>query len=208
MSKRDELMKLKAQRVHKPIHEMESPVEDIPLILENEINNTVDIEQNSSKIIDASEKKQQTQTKEVLEKTTKTVDKTIVQKEKPDTENEKTKRTSMALKVENNQFIRLRSIQLGMSIQYYTNLLIEEEKQRQLEENYDLSIVQENVERNYKRGDNTTIVALVLKESNAKFLKRNGAMLGMNSTTFLNHIISQEERREEQQGKRRSEYDE
>ena len=44
---------------------------------------------------------------------------------------EATKRTSMALLVENNKYIRLRSIQLGMSIQEYVNLLIDEEIERE-----------------------------------------------------------------------------
>lgn len=200
MSKRDELMKLKAQRVHKPIQEMETPVEAIPLF-EEENNNAVAIEKNSSKIINE------------INKTNVKQETTIANKEKKvpfikASQEEKTKRTSMALKVENNQFIRLRSMQLGMSIQFYTNLLIEEEQERSSEQNFDMSVIQENIELNYKRGDNTTIVALVLKESNAKFLKRSGAMLGMNSTTFLNYIISQEEKREAKEGKRLSEYDE
>lgn len=210
MSKRDELMKLKAKRVHKPIHEMETPVEDIPLVLDEEKNSTDNIEKNSSssKIIDETMAQKETiiQEKEQIEehKLPEIVEKEV----KKTTDLEKTKRTSMSLKLENNRFIRLRSMQLGMTIQYYINLLIQEEKERILNQNFDMSVVAENIELNYKRGDNTTIVALVLKESNAKFLKRSGAMLGMNPTTFLNYIISEEEKREEVQGKRKSEYDE
>ena len=61
---------------------------------------------------------------------------------------------------------------------------------------------------NYRRGQNSTIVALVLKESNAKFLKRGGAMLGMNATNFLNHFISEEQKREKENGPRKGEFDE
>ena len=126
-----------------------------------------------------------------------------------DATKEKTKRTSMALLVENNKFIRLRSMQLGYSIQNYVNLLIEEEIERDKEKNsMDLAEITDNLDMNYRRGQNSTIVALVLKESNARFLKRGGAMFGMNATTFLNHIISEEQRREKENGPRRGEFDE
>lgn len=121
---------------------------------------------------------------------------------------EKTKRTSMALLVENNKFIRLRSMQLGMSIQDYVNLLIDEEVVREKSEQaVDMGDITENLDMNYRRGQNSTIVALVLKESNAKFLKRGGAMHGMNSTTFLNHIISEEQQREKTNGPRKGVFD-
>lgn len=121
---------------------------------------------------------------------------------------EATKRTSMALLVENNKYIRLRSIQLGMSIQEYVNLLIDEEIEREKNgQMADLNDIENNLDMNYRRGQNSAIVALVLKESNARFLKRGGAMHGMNATAFFNHIVSEERRREEEQGPRQSEYD-
>ncbi len=121
---------------------------------------------------------------------------------------EATKRTSMALLVENNKYIRLRSIQLGMSIQEYVNLLIDEEIEREKNgQMADLNDVENNLDMNYRRGQNSAIVALVLKESNARFLKRGGAMHGMNATAFFNHIVSEERRREEEQGPRQGEYD-
>lgn len=122
---------------------------------------------------------------------------------------EKTKRTSMALLVENNKFLRLRAMQLGYSIQNYVNLLIEEEIERSKAGNpVDLAEITDNLDMNYRRGQNSTIVALVLKESNARFLKRGGAMFGMNATTFLNHIISEEQKREKENGPRKGEFDE
>lgn len=122
---------------------------------------------------------------------------------------ESTKRTSMALLVENNKFIRLRSIQLGMSIQDYVNLLVDEEIAREKSgQAAGLGDIENNLDMNYRRGQNSTIVALVLKESNARFLKRGGAMHGMNATAFLNHIISEERKREEKEGPRQGEYDE
>lgn len=121
---------------------------------------------------------------------------------------EATKRTSMALLVENNKYIRLRSIQLGMSIQEYVNLLIDEEIEREKSgQMADLNDIENNLDMNYRRGQNSAIVALVLKESNARFLKRGGAMHGMNATAFFNHIVSEERRREEEQGPRQGEYD-
>ena len=121
---------------------------------------------------------------------------------------EATKRTSMALLVENNKYIRLRSIQLGMSIQEYVNLLIDEEIEREKNgQMADLNDIENNLDMNYRRGQNSAIVALVLKESNARFLKRGGAMHGMNATAFFNHIVSEERRREEEQGPRQGEYD-
>ena len=121
---------------------------------------------------------------------------------------EATKRTSMALLVENNKYIRLRSIQLGMSIQEYVNLLIDEEIDREKNgQMADLNDIENNLNMNYRRGQNSAIVALVLKESNARFLKRGGAMHGMNATAFFNHIVSEERRREEEQGPRQGEYD-
>ena len=121
---------------------------------------------------------------------------------------EATKRTSMALLVENNKYIRLRSIQLGMSIQEYVNLLIDEEIDREKNgQMADLNDIENNLDMNYRRGQNSAIVALVLKESNARFLKRGGAMHGMNATAFFNHIVSEERRREEEQGPRQGEYD-
>lgn len=121
---------------------------------------------------------------------------------------EATKRTSMALLVENNKYIRLRSIQLGMSIQEYVNLLIDEEIEREKNGQLaDLNDIENNLDMNYRRGQNSAIVALVLKESNARFLKRGGAMHGMNATAFFNHIVSEERRREEEQGPRQGEYD-
>jgi len=251
MGKRDELMKLKAQRVHKPIQEMETPVEDIPIITEIESdaeNKKVDIEENSSKIIE------NVSINEELEDKKNNVVQNIVQKKnnqskgvslnetmsiesisqledkktfehpeskkedqskketflinEPDTnEKEATKRTSMALKIENNQFLRLRAMQLGMSMQYYINLLIEEEKIRNDIKSLDVIEIQENIEMNYRRGEKTTIVALVLKEKNAKYLKRGGAIVGMNATSFLNYIISEEIIRETNEGKRPSEFD-
>lgn len=131
-------------------------------------------------------------------------------KKQPVTEKKKeaTKRTSMALLVENNKYIRLRSIQLGMSIQEYVNLLIDEEIEREKNgQMADLNDIENNLDMNYRRGQNSAIVALVLKESNAKFLKRGGAMHGMNATAFFNHIVSEERRREEEQGPRQGEYD-
>ena len=121
---------------------------------------------------------------------------------------EATKRTSMALLVENNKYLRLRSIQLGMSIQEYVNLLIDEEIEREKNgQMADLNDIENNLDMNYRRGQNSAIVALVLKESNARFLKRGGAMHGMNATAFFNHIVSEERRREEEQGPRQGEYD-
>ena len=131
-------------------------------------------------------------------------------KKQPAAEKEKeaTKRTSMALLVENNKYIRLRSIQLGMSIQEYVNLLIDEEIEREKNgQMADLNDIENNLDMNYRRGQNSAIVALVLKESNARFLKRGGAMHGMNATAFFNHIVSEERRREEEQGPRQGEYD-
>lgn len=122
---------------------------------------------------------------------------------------ESTKRTSMALLVENNKFIRLRSIQLGLSIQDYVNLLVDEEIAREKSgQTAGLGDIENNLDMNYRRGQNSTIIALVLKESNARFLKRGGAMHGMNATAFLNHIISEERKREEKEGPRQGEYDE
>lgn len=131
-------------------------------------------------------------------------------KKQPSAEKKKeaTKRTSMALLVENNKYIRLRSIQLGMSIQEYVNLLIDEEIEREKNgQMADLNDIENNLDMNYRRGQNSAIVALVLKESNARFLKRGGAMHGMNATAFFNHIVSEERRREEEQGPRQGEYD-
>lgn len=131
-------------------------------------------------------------------------------KKQPSAEKKKeaTKRTSMALLVENNKYIRLRSIQLGMSIQEYVNLLIDEEIDREKNgQMADLNDIENNLDMNYRRGQNSAIVALVLKESNARFLKRGGAMHGMNATAFFNHIVSEERRREEEQGPRQGEYD-
>ena len=73
---------------------------------------------------------------------------------------EATKRTSMALLVENNKYIRLRSIQLGMSIQEYVNLLIDEEIDREKNgQMADLNDIENNLDMNYRRGQNSAIVA-------------------------------------------------
>ena len=148
------------------------------------------------------EKKPQPETAEVSEESVQQPVQTAVKKK------ESTKRTSMALLVENNKFIRLRSMQLGMSIQEYVNLLIDEEIEREKSgQTAGMGDIEENLDMNYRRGQNSAIVALVLKESNARFLKRGGAMHGMNATAFFNHIVSEERRREEEQGPRQGEYD-
>lgn len=88
------------------------------------------------------------------------------------------------------------------------NLLIDEEIEREKNgQMADLNDIENNLDMNYRRGQNSAIVALVLKESNARFLKRGGAMHGMNATAFFNHIVSEERRREEEQGPRQGEYD-
>lgn len=233
-SKRDQLKKLKQSRTTQPIREMPSPAEDKLNELETYENQgeiqketlkaemqTVSEPQNERKIeVSAADNATEVQEKEVPIKE--------VQEDQPKPEaeaeaevktgkelegnvqksKEKTKRTSMALLVENNKFIRLRSMQLGMSIQDYVNLLIDEEVVREKSEQaVDMGDITENLDMNYRRGQNSTIVALVLKESNAKFLKRGGAMHGMNSTTFLNHIISEEQQREKTNGPRKGVFD-
>ena len=149
------------------------------------------------------EKKPQPETAEVSEESVQQPVQTAVKKK------ESTKRTSMALLVENNKFIRLRSMQLGMSIQEYVNLLIDEEIEREKSgQTAGMGDIEENLDMNYRRGQNSTIIALVLKESNARFLKRGGAMHGMNATAFLNHIISEEKKRESTEGPRQGVFDE
>lgn len=215
-SKRDQLRKLRESRAQQSIEEMSSPAEDKLKELEaqeEKTEKTDEIEDNKEvqeeNLNDIQEKADSvTEEADIVQKTIEPEQKAEPEK-REDATKEKTKRTSMALLVENNKFIRLRSMQLGYSIQNYVNLLIEEEIERDKEKNsMDLAEITDNLDMNYRRGQNSTIVALVLKESNARFLKRGGAMFGMNATTFLNHIISEEQRREKENGPRRGEFDE
>lgn len=233
-SKRDQLKKLKESRTQQTIEEMSSPAEDKLKELEKQ-EELVESQKDHKEIESVSEFKNQELTrnselkeKKEAEKADKSTvisvvipqeEKTALKREdkgqskvempeKSETK-EKTKRTSMALLVENNKFIRLRAMQLGYSIQNYVNLLIEEEIARsKTESEINLMEITDNLDMNYRRGQNSTIVALVLKESNAKFLKRGGAMLGMNATNFLNYIISEEQKREKENGPRKGEFDE
>lgn len=233
-SKRDQLKKLKESRTQQTIEEMSSPAEDKLKELEKQ-EELVENQKDHKEIESVSEFKNQelTRNSELKEKkeAEKADESTVISvvipqeektalkredkgqskvemPEKSETK-EKTKRTSMALLVENNKFIRLRAMQLGYSIQNYVNLLIEEEIARsKTESEINLMEITDNLDMNYRRGQNSTIVALVLKESNAKFLKRGGAMLGMNATNFLNYIISEEQKREKENGPRKGEFDE
>lgn len=233
-SKRDQLKKLKESRTQQTIEEMSSPAEDKLKELEKQ-EELVESQKDPKEIESVSEFKNQelTRNSELKEKkeAEKADESTVISvvipqeektalkredkgqskvemPEKSETK-EKTKRTSMALLVENNKFIRLRAMQLGYSIQNYVNLLIEEEIARsKTESEINLMEITDNLDMNYRRGQNSTIVALVLKESNAKFLKRGGAMLGMNATNFLNYIISEEQKREKENGPRKGEFDE
>lgn len=233
-SKRDQLKKLKESRTQQTIEEMSSPAEDKLKELEKQ-EELVENQKDHKEIESVSEFKNQelTRNSELKEKkeAEKADESTVISvvipqeektalkredkeqnkvemPEKSETK-EKTKRTSMALLVENNKFIRLRAMQLGYSIQNYVNLLIEEEIARSKTESaINLMEITDNLDMNYRRGQNSTIVALVLKESNAKFLKRGGAMLGMNATNFLNYIISEEQKREKENGPRKGEFDE
>ena len=217
-SKRDQLRKLRESRAQQSIEEMSSPAEDKLKELEaqeEKTEKTDEIEDNKEVQEENLNDIQEKETADSVTEEADIVQKTIEPEQKAEPEKredatkEKTKRTSMALLVENNKFIRLRSMQLGYSIQNYVNLLIEEEIERDKEKNsMDLAEITDNLDMNYRRGQNSTIVALVLKESNARFLKRGGAMFGMNATTFLNHIISEEKRREKENGPRRGEFDE
>lgn len=217
-SKRDQLRKLRESRAQQSIEEMSSPAEDKLKELEaqeEKTEKTDEIEDNKEVQEENLNDIQEKETADSVTEEADIVQKTIEPEQKAEPEKredatkEKTKRTSMALLVENNKFIRLRSMQLGYSIQNYVNLLIEEEIERDKEKNsMDLAEITDNLDMNYRRGQNSTIVALVLKESNARFLKRGGAMFGMNATTFLNHIISEEQRREKENGPRRGEFDE
>ena len=217
-SKRDQLRKLRESRAQQSIEEMSSPAEDKLKELEaqeektektDEIEDNKEVqEENLNDIQEKESADSVTEEADIVQKTIEPEQKAEPEK-REDATKEKTKRTSMALLVENNKFIRLRSMQLGYSIQNYVNLLIEEEIERDKEKNsMDLAEITDNLDMNYRRGQNSTIVALVLKESNARFLKRGGAMFGMNATTFLNHIISEEQRREKENGPRRGEFDE
>ena len=230
-SKRDQHRKLKEGRKKEPIQEMSSPVDDTLKKLDNNGEpiaeerkdhvNGVDIVkmQEETVVEDAKEKEanavpvSEPVSKPVDEETNEPVSKPAAEaineqkevavasvstekaeepvkeiKKQPAAEKKKeaTKRTSMALLVENNKYIRLR------------------EKSGQMA---DLNDIENNLDMNYRRGQNSAIVALVLKESNARFLKRGGAMHGMNATAFFNHIVSEERRREEEQGPRQGEYD-
>ena len=215
-SKRDQLRKLRESRAQQSIEEMSSPAEDKLKELEaqeEKTEKTDEIEDNKEVQEENLNDIQEKETADSVTEEADIVQKTIEPEQKAEPEKredatkEKTKRTSMALLVENNKFIRLRSMQLGYSIQNYVNLLIEEEIERDKEKNsMDLAEITDNLDMNYRRGQNSTIVALVLKESNARFLKRGGAMFGMNATTFLNHIISEEQRREKENGPRRGEF--
>lgn len=217
-SKRDQLRKLRESRAQQSIEEMSSPAEDKLKELEaqeEKTEKTDEIEDNKEVQEENLNDIQEKETADSVTEEADIVQKTIEPEQKAEPEKredatkEKTKRTSMALLVENNKFIRLRSMQLGYSIQNYVNLLIEEEIERDKEKNsMDLAEITDNLDMNYRRGQNSTIVALVLKESNARFLKRGGAMFGMNATTFLNHIISEEQRREKENEPRRGEFDE
>lgn len=238
-SKREQLKKLRQSRNVPPIKEMSSPAEDKLKELEHyesQMEEAKEAEENSRKdavdivkmqeetVVEQTtekaaqeqqkeetepekevneEKKPQPETAEVSEESVQQPVQTAVKKK------ESTKRTSMALLVENNKFIRLRSMQLGMSIQEYVNLLIDEEIERvKSGQTAGMGDIEENLDMNYRRGQNSTIIALVLKESNARFLKRGGAMHGMNATAFLNHIISEEKKRESTEGPRQGVFDE
>ena len=236
-SKRDQLRKLKEGRKKEPIQEMSSPVDDTLKKLDNNGEpiaeerkdhvNGVDIVKMQEETVVEDAKEKEANAVPVSEPVSKPVDeetnvavasvstekaeepvKEIKKQPAAEKKKEATKRTSMALLVENNKYIRLRSIQLGMSIQEYVNLLIDEEIEREKSgQMADLNDIENNLDMNYRRGQNSAIVALVLKESNARFLKRGGAMHGMNATAFFNHIVSEERRREEEQGPRQGEYD-
>ena len=151
-SKRDQLKKLKESRTQQTIEEMSSPAEDKLKELEKQ-EELVENQKDHKEIESVSEFKNQelTRNSELKEKkeAEKADESTVISvvipqeektalkredkgqskvemPEKSETK-EKTKRTSMALLVENNKFIRLRAMQLGYSIQNYVNLLIEEE---------------------------------------------------------------------------------
>lgn len=218
-SKREQLKKLRQSNLEKqkPIKEMTTPVEDKLEELEKYISKeeTVEEEQKAEIIEELNIEELDAEKEEAAEKGVSEENQLERrgQQQPPEPEEEllkkkeTTKRTSMALLVSNNKFVRLRSMQLGLSIQNYINLLIDEEVMRQKQNSAAETDIIENLDMNYRRGENSTIVALVLTETNAKFLKRGGAMLGMNATTFLNYIISEEQKREQQNGSRKGAFD-
>ena len=217
-SKRDQLRKLKEGRKKEPIQEMSSPVDDTLKKLDNNGEpiaeerkdhvNGVDIVKMQEETVVEDAKEKEANAEPVTEPVSEPICKPVDEETNESVNEPENEPVSMALLVENNKYIRLRSIQLGMSIQEYVNLLIDEEIEREKSgQMADLNDIENNLDMNYRRGQNSAIVALVLKESNARFLKRGGAMHGMNATAFFNHIVSEERRREEEQGPRQGEYD-
>lgn len=109
--------------------------------------------------------------------------------------------TSLHLTPESYELLTMRSSQMGMNMQDYFNMLVEEEK-KSPDREMDPEILDQLKDKDKK------IKNMQLTNENYLFMKAASAMLGVKPTVvYANYLILKEHKREEKYGKRPGKYD-
>lgn len=120
--------------------------------------------------------------------------------------NEPGKRISVSLRTENKNWMHRTAIRCGLSIQDYMNILIEEAWQREKAQPYVWNENDPLPER--IPSSKTVLVAIKLTDENIEHSKRMRAAHGMTMTYYMNYLIEEEAKREQQEGMRHPVFDE
>lgn len=114
--------------------------------------------------------------------------------------NEPGKRISVSLRTENKNWMHRTAIRCGLSIQDYVNLLIEEAWEREKAHPFVWNADDPLPER--IPSSKTVLVAIKLTDKNIERSKRMRASHCMTMTYYMNYLIEEECKREQQEGMR------
>ena len=123
-------------------------------------------------------------------------------KEIPFSNREGTNHASLLLTKTNLKFLRIRTRQLGTTLQKYVDLLLREEKERWNDEPGYADTIYDYCENRFK--EEKKVMSLITSKEGNDFLNEGSIEAGIKKVTFMNYIISREIEREAAGNKRQS----
>lgn len=127
---------------------------------------------------------------------------TLEAKEIPFSNREGTNHASLLLTKTNLKFLRIRTRQLGTTLQKYVDLLLREEKERWNDEPGYADTIYDYCENRFK--EEKKVMSLITSKEGNDFLNEGSIEAGIKKVTFMNYIISREIERESEGKKRES----
>lgn len=112
---------------------------------------------------------------------------------------------SLRLTDESMELLKTRSLQMGMTLQDYYNMLIEEDRYVVDQATGDLTPDKNLLGKINLHGKKSKNIAITV--DNYKFMKKAAALRAISPTEYSNYIILKEHQREETEGRRPGKYD-